>query len=220
MSSNRAPSSSGPRDGGDGPSTSRAPGHNAFRGAGPGPGASRGGGAAGGGAGGGGGGGGGGGQSDRRRNGERYDIVHTRPADVVSKQGKDGTPIQLVSNYYRVKTKPQWRIEHYHVDFMPEVEVLRVRCGILSEHAAVLGKGYLFDGKQLFTTKKFEQDVTVLQGKSKQDIDYTITIKCVGFISAVEPRFLQVLNLILRRSMKGLNLELVGRNLFDPHARV
>lgn len=210
MSSGRAASSSGPRDGGDGPSTSRASGHGDSRGAGPGPGAPRGGGA----------GGGGGGQSERRRNGERYDIVHTRPADVVSKQGKDGTPIQLLSNYYRVKTKPQWRIEHYHVDFKPEVEVLRVRCGILSEHAAILGKGYLFDGKQLFTTKKFEQDVTVLQGKSKQDIDYTITIKCVGFISAVEPRFLQVLNLILRRSMKGLNLELVGRNLFDPHARV
>ncbi|KAH8403084.1 hypothetical protein KR222_004302, partial [Zaprionus bogoriensis] len=163
---------------------------------------------------------GGGRPNERRRNEERYDIVHTRPEDVVTKQGKDGEPIKLLSNFYRVRTKPQWRIEHYHVDFKPEVEALRVRCGILSNHARVLGTGYLFDGKQLFTTKKFEQDVTVLQGKSKQDIEYTITIKRVGFISAVEPRFLQVLNLILRRSMKGLNLEQVGRNLFDPHARV
>lgn len=200
------PSSSGSRIDVTGPSTSRSAVGPA-RGPGSGPGARPRGGDE-------------GGENDRRRKGERYDIVHTRPADVVSKQGKDGAPIKLVSNYYRVKTKPQWRIEHYHVDFKPDIEVLRVRCGVLSNHAAILGKGYLFDGKQLFTTKKFESDVTVLQGKSKQDIDYTITIKCVGFISAAEPRFLQVLNLILRRSMKGLNLELVGRNLFDPHARV
>lgn len=95
-----------------------------------------------------------------------------------------------------------------------------MRCGILSNHAAILGTGYLFDGKQLFTTIKFEQDVTVLQSRSKQDIDYKITIKFVGFISPAEQRFMQVLNLILRRSMKGLHLEQVGRNLFDPQARV
>jgi len=113
-----------------------------------------------------------------------------------------------------------WRIAHYHVDFSPEIEMVRVRCGILSNHAAILGTGYLFDGKQLFTAKKFEENVTVLQSRSNQDVDYTITIKFVGFISTAEQRFMQVLNLILRRSMKGLHLEQVGRNLFDPKARV
>lgn len=160
------------------------------------------------------------GPQNPRRRFDRYEIVHTRPADVVSKIGKDGEPIKLLSNYFRVKTKPQWRIVHYHVEFTPELESVRVRCGVLSEHARSFGAGYLFDGKQLFTTKKFEEDVTVLQVKSKQGIDYTINIKYVGVISSVEPRFLQVLNLILRRSMKGLKLELVGRNLFDPNSRV
>ncbi|EDW63285.1 protein piwi [Drosophila virilis] len=160
------------------------------------------------------------GPNTERRRVDRYEIVNSRPADIVTKRGQDGTPIKLLSNFYRLKTKPQWRIVHYHVDFAPEVEVVRVRCGILSEHARILGTGYLFDGAQLFTTKKFEQDVTVLQATSKQGVNYTITIKFVGYISAAEPRFLQVLNLILRRSMKGLNLEQVGRNLFDPHARI
>lgn len=109
---------------------------------------------------------------------------------------------------------------HYHVQFEPSIENPRVRMGILSDHARVLGSGYLFDGLQLFTIRRYEQDVTVLRGKSKLDIEYTITVKFVGYISTVEPRFLQVLNLILRRSMKGLKLELVGRNLFDPHAKV
>nr|QID20010.1 piwi [Drosophila buzzatii] len=161
----------------------------------------------------------GGPKSDRRRV-DRYEIVNSRPADVVTKQGSDGNRIKLLSNYYRLNTKPQWRIVHYHVDFSPEIEVLRVRCGVLSEHARSLGTGYLFDGSQLFTTKKFDEDVTVLQVTSKQGVNHTITIKYVGYISTAEPRFLQVLNLILRRSMKGLNLEQVGRNLFDPHARI
>lgn len=150
----------------------------------------------------------------------RFEIVHTRPEDVVSKVGRDGEPIRLITNFFRVKTTPKWRIAHYHVDFSPDIEMTRVRCGILSNHAAILGTGYLFDGKQLFTTRKFDQDVTVLQSRSRQDVDYAITIKFVGFISPAEQRFMQVLNLLLRRSMKGLQLEQVGRNLFDPQARV
>ncbi|XP_017858424.1 PREDICTED: protein piwi [Drosophila arizonae] len=161
-----------------------------------------------------------GGHKSDRRPIDRFEIVNTRPADVVTKQGSDGKQIKLLSNYFRLNTKPQWRIVHYHVDFAPEIELVRVRCGVLSEHAKSFGTGYLFDGNQLFTTKKFDEDVTVLQATSKQGVNYTITIKCVGYISTAEPRFLQVLNLILRRSMKGLNLEQVGRNLFDPHARV
>ncbi|KAH8261817.1 hypothetical protein KR038_009051, partial [Drosophila bunnanda] len=158
--------------------------------------------------------------ADRRPRGDRFDIVNTRPADIISKKGTEGQPISLQTNFFRLKTKPEWRIAHYHVQFEPSVENPRVRMGILSDHAKVLGSGYLFDGLQLFTTRKYAQEVTVLRGKSKLDIEYTITVKFVGFISTVEPRFLQVLNLILRRSMKGLNLELVGRNLFDPHAKI
>ncbi|XP_020807330.1 protein piwi [Drosophila serrata] len=157
---------------------------------------------------------------DRRPRGDRFDFVNTRPADILSKKGTEGQPISLQTNFFRLKTKPEWRIAHYHVQFEPSVENSRVRMGILSDHAKVLGSGYLFDGLQLFTTRKYDKEVTVLRGKSKFDIEYTITVKFVGFISTVEPRFLQVLNLILRRSMKGLKLELVGRNLFDPHAKI
>ncbi|ALC39293.1 piwi [Drosophila busckii] len=155
-----------------------------------------------------------------RQRGDRFEIVRTRPSDVLTKVGTDGQPIQLQSNYFSLRTKPQWEIQHYCVDFVPDIEMVRVRCGVLSEHARILGTGYLFDGKQLFTTKKFEENTVVLNTTSKQGVDYTITIKWVGLISTAESRFLQVLNLILRRSMKGLKLEQVGRNLFDPHAKV
>ncbi|BFF94970.1 protein piwi [Drosophila madeirensis] len=161
-----------------------------------------------------------GGPTQERQHLDRFDIVKTRPADVVSKKGHEGEPIRLQSNFFRIQTKPEWRVVHYHVDFEPELENIRVRMGILSNHANILGSGYLFDGKQLFTNKKFEKELTVLCGQSKMGIDYKISVKYVGVISNAEPRFLQVLNLILRRSMKGLKLELVGRNLFDPLAKI
>ncbi|XP_017059225.2 protein piwi [Drosophila ficusphila] len=161
-----------------------------------------------------------GGSAEGRSRRDRFDIVHTRPAELVSKKGAEGNKVLLQTNFFRLNTKPDWRIVHYHVEFEPTIENPRVRMGILSNHADVLGSGYLFDGMQLFTTRKFEQELTMLKGRSKLDIEYTIKIKCVGFISSAEPRFLQVLNLILRRSMKGLNLELVGRNLFDPQAKI
>eukprot|EP00099_Drosophila_melanogaster_P011508 NP_001285825.1 P-element induced wimpy testis, isoform B [Drosophila melanogaster] len=161
-----------------------------------------------------------GGPTERKPWGDQYDYLNTRPAELVSKKGTDGVPVMLQTNFFRLKTKPEWRIVHYHVEFEPSIENPRVRMGVLSNHANLLGSGYLFDGLQLFTTRKFEQEITVLSGKSKLDIEYKISIKFVGFISCAEPRFLQVLNLILRRSMKGLNLELVGRNLFDPRAKI
>ncbi|XP_016945528.3 protein piwi [Drosophila suzukii] len=160
------------------------------------------------------------GPPERKPRGDFFEIVNSRPADLVSKKGTDGKPVMLETNFFRLNTKPEWRIVHYHVEFEPSIENPRVRMGVLSNHANILGSGYLFDGLQLFTTRKFDQQLTVLAGKSKLDIDYKISVKFVGFISTAEPRFLQVLNLILRRSMKGLKLELVGRNLFDPRAKV
>lgn len=35
-----------------------------------------------------------------------------------------------------------------------------------------------------------------------------------------ESQSLQILNLILRRAMGGLELQLVGRNFYDPDAKV
>ncbi|XP_011187514.1 protein piwi [Zeugodacus cucurbitae] len=150
---------------------------------------------------------------------ERYEIVHTRPSDIQTKMGSGGTPITLQTNYYRLLTKPTWRIFQYHVDFSPQIEMRRVRGGMLSEHRELLG-GYLYDGTKLFTSCKLQEDKTVIQAKSKFGDSYTIVIKYVGVISMTEWQSLQILNLILRRSMEGLKLQLVGRNFYDAMAKI
>lgn len=163
--------------------------------------------------------GGGGDEKGRRNVRERYELVHTRPSDVQTKCGSQGQPVSLQTNYFRLLTTPTWRIFQYHVDFSPSVELKRVRGGILSEHRSLLG-GYLYDGSKLFTTTKLRDDKTVLQTKSKNGEEYIITIKFVGIISMTEWQSLQILNLILRRAMGCLKLQLVGRNFFDPVAKI
>ncbi|XP_018800241.1 PREDICTED: protein piwi [Bactrocera latifrons] len=150
---------------------------------------------------------------------ERYEIVHTRPSDIQTKMGSGGAPVTLQTNYYRLLTKPTWRIFQYHVDFSPHIELRRVRGGMLSEHRATLG-GYLYDGTKLFTSCKLAEEKTVIRAKSKFGDSYTIVIKYVGVISMTEWQSLQILNLILRRSMEGLKLQLVGRNFYDALAKI
>lgn len=151
----------------------------------------------------------------------RYEVslVYTKPSDVISKTGSLGKEITLQTNYFRLLTTPTWKIHQYHVSFSPEIELRRLKSGILSEHRELLG-GYLYDGSKLFTTTKLKEEKTILHTKSKQGENYVITVKYVGVISMTEWQSLQILNLILRRSMEGLKLQLVGRNFYDPVAKV
>lgn len=45
-------------------------------------------------------------------------------------------------------------------------------------------------------------------------------MKLVGDIVASDPQYIQFYNILARKSLEYLNLQLVGRNYFDPHAKV
>lgn len=56
--------------------------------------------------------------------------------------------------------------------------------------------------------------------KNREGETIQIKIKHVGIVDVSDAQQIQVLNLILRRAMEGLQLQLVGRNFFDPVAKV
>lgn len=155
----------------------------------------------------------------RGRRRQIYEIVETRPENVTCKQGKSGHEISLRCNYFKLQTTPTWRIYQYHVDFEPNIESRRVRCGLLSEFRDILC-GYIFDGTKAFTNTRLRDDCLEVQATSRRQESIKITIKYVGVISMTEWQSLQVLNLILRRSIEGLKLQLVGRNFYDAVAKV
>jgi len=94
----------------------------------------------------------------------------------------------------------------------------------MNHHRSLLG-GYIFDGTILFCTTQFKPVqnspyVLELVTQSREGENYQIKIKAVGSVEAADNQQFQVLNLILRRAMEGLNLQLVSRNFFDPKAKV
>lgn len=148
-----------------------------------------------------------------------HEIVHTRPQEIDSKCGISGKQLSLQTNYFRLLTTPAWRIYQYHISFSPEVELRRVRGGILSQYKDLFG-GYIYDGMKMFSTTKLRDDLMNLETTSKSGEKYVITVKYVGVISMKESQSLQILNLILRRALEGLKLQLVGKNFFDAVAKI
>ncbi|XP_038122427.1 protein aubergine [Culex quinquefasciatus] len=150
------------------------------------------------------------------------DVVRTRAADCqVTKHGSSGRPIALTANYFRVMHTDGEAMFMYRVDFVPDIESVRVRKALMHQLKPTLG-AILFDGGSMFMsrdkTRNDESEITTKELQSQQD--YLVKIKKVGTIDWTSEMALTVLNLINRRGMGGLRLQQIGRNFFDPNGKV
>lgn len=155
--------------------------------------------------------------------GRREDkILVTKPSNIASKMGTTGTVVSLRANYFPLKCKPNWNIHQYHVDFKPEVHSPGLRKFLVRDILTEKGNiGYIFDGSLLFTVNKItDEPVFERISKGKQGDEYLVIFKFTKNVSTEDSASVQVLNIILRRAMDGLELQLVGRNFFDPDDRV
>ncbi|XP_033236349.1 protein aubergine-like [Drosophila pseudoobscura] len=145
------------------------------------------------------------------------EVVHSRPQGLTTKAGISGTKINVQTNYFKLLKRPCWTIFQYRVDFEPEVDNTRYRRGYLYEHKNILG-GYIFDGTILFCTTQFNFKELVTKNHAGENI--TIKIKHVGLVEAADNQQFQVLNLLLRKAMESLSLQLVSRNYYDAKAKI
>lgn len=108
----------------------------------------------------------------------------------------------------------------YRVDFVPNTDDLFLRKYILKQQKE-LG-GYLFDSSNMiYVTRPLPQDKMEFTCKSRDDTVYKLTVKNTGkSIETTDNMAMQVLNVILRRAMEGLQMQLLGRNLYDPKSKV
>lgn len=148
------------------------------------------------------------------------DTLRTRALDAPKKQGTIGQPLRLQANYFKVLRHIEWTLNQYRVDFAPACDSIRLMQGLISQHKATFG-GYLFDGTQLFMVNRLREDQLSLQCRHERTGElYQLRIVHTGTVDMTNETGIQVLNLILRRAMGGLNLQLVGRNLFDAAAKI
>lgn len=138
-----------------------------------------------------------------------------------SKEGKSGKQITMSANYFKILRKPDFQFTLYRVDFEPEIELDVLRKVFLAKHRQEIG-GYLFDGvNMLYLTQKLPQDKMQFDCESREGSKYVMTIKSTEtVILPTNAMALQTLNVLLRRTMEGLHLQLVGRNLYDPKSKV
>lgn len=125
----------------------------------------------------------------------------------------------MITNHFRLLKKPNWQLYQYRVDFAPNIELRGLRNRLIYEQKPTLG-GYLFDGTMLFLSIKLPNDVTQFMAKDREGNPIQTTVKFVNLVSMATAASVQILNLILRRSMEALKLQLVGRNFFDAVAKV
>jgi aubergine len=145
----------------------------------------------------------------------------TRPDSINSKAGTSGNPVKLSANYFKMVRKPTFAFTLYRVDFEPDFEIEGLRKAFVGRQREYLG-GYLFDGQNmLYLTRRLPDDLVTFQVESREGQEYKMTIKYTGTqIDMTDNRASQILNIILRRTMDGLQMQLVGRNMYDAGNKV
>ncbi|XP_065831086.1 piwi-like protein 1 isoform X3 [Oscarella lobularis] len=141
---------------------------------------------------------------------------HTKPAHVASKKGTSGAPVKIMSNFFRLLTRPDWAIYQYNVQFEPEVPFIRKRRELLHNLADRLGPTRVFDGMQLFMPLRLEERVSDFQSQSRFDeTPHTVKITLTNELPPSSPTCIQMFNIIFRKVMRQLGMKQVGRHYFS-----
>jgi aubergine-like protein len=146
-------------------------------------------------------------------------FIRTKPKGLVTKHGSKGTPISMVTNYYKMLKVPSWNLYQYHVYFDPLIDEKRVKFKILKANQNVLG-AYMYNGTNLYTSTKLEGEAKEFAAQTKTGQVIQVTIKDTGKVEAGDPCYGYFYNGILRRVLFGMELEELGRNFYDRHAAI
>ncbi|XP_076233645.1 aubergine isoform X2 [Calliopsis andreniformis] len=145
--------------------------------------------------------------------------ILTRPPDLHSKKGTTGTSVPLQANYFKLLATTDWCLYQYRVDFAPEEDRTVVRKGLLRLHKETVG-AYVFDGTVLYTSKRIPDVLELWSVRQSDDTKIRITIRLVGQLLKGDPHYIQFFNIIMRKCLDLLKLQLVGRNYYDAHSKV
>lgn len=146
-------------------------------------------------------------------------IIRTKPSCIDSKTGTSGTGVIMSGNYFRLKMNPDFMFTRYRVDFQPVTEDERLRKSLIGRCKTHLG-GYLYDGGSMIFLSRRLKDYEEFALPTKEGMEISVCLKYTGEVKFSDNVATQFLNLVLRRTMQGLKMQLVGRNLYDPAAKV
>ncbi|XP_065335975.1 piwi-like protein Siwi [Cloeon dipterum] len=138
---------------------------------------------------------------------------------IENKKGTSGTPLDLYSNFFEVSKLPNYSFYQYCATFEPEVDRLGERRALLRMHSDTL-KGFLFDGTSLFTNIQYQSDPLVLFAQNSNKENVQILLKRTAQLDNTSSNYNQLLNIIANKCLQLMGLTRLGRNYYDPQARV
>uniref|UniRef100_A0A3Q3ESS0 Piwi-like protein 2 n=1 Tax=Labrus bergylta TaxID=56723 RepID=A0A3Q3ESS0_9LABR len=150
-----------------------------------------------------------------------YSVCMCSPLDrePLHKAGTKGAPITIGSNYIQIRCKNE-AVYQYHVTFIPNVESMAMRFGMMKDHRPTTGEVVAFDGSILYLPVKLE-DVVFLQSVRRTDNEeIKIKIQMTKILPPHSDLCIPFYNVVLRRVMKMIGLKMVGRNHYDPESAI
>lgn len=148
-----------------------------------------------------------------------FKVIKTKPSNIVSKVGTSGTPVNLITNYFKVNEKPDFDLIAYRVDFAPDISSTALKKKIMQCYSKDFGT-HVFDGSQLFLARRLKQDPMEIFHMGKDSRKILIKIRHTNVVDKSDGQFCQILNLFLRTALEVLKLQLVGRHYFDPNTKI
>ncbi|KXJ16819.1 Piwi-like protein 1 [Exaiptasia diaphana] len=153
-----------------------------------------------------------------QKRGGRFSEPVTRPPGL-NKQGSSGREVSLVSNCFLLETRPNFMIYQYNVSFSPEVDSKKVKFGLVMSQESLIGRVRAFDGMTMFLPIKLQDPVTKINTTRRrrdnpdgEPVEITITL--TNELPQDSPTVMQLFNIILRRILKMIDMNQVGRQYY------
>lgn len=134
--------------------------------------------------------------------------------------GSNGQKINLSANYFNLIHAAQWSLYQYHVVMEPQDDRTKEKKGMFSTAVKDIVSGFIFDGTTMYSPVRLPQKETEVFAKDDAEVVTKINIKLVSEVTPFDYHYLQVFNILIRKCMSHLKLQLVQRNYYDAKAKV
>jgi aubergine-like protein len=138
-----------------------------------------------------------------------------------NKKGSGGTPFQALANYFNLESRIEnWKLNQYVVKFNPPEDDTKAKKRMVRTLAPQIGEN-LFDGSMLFTIKWLSDPcVHTVKNERNNDKTHQVKIEFAREVPAGDWQWLQLMNILLRKIFELMELQMVGRDFYDPKAKV
>ena len=136
--------------------------------------------------------------------------------------GSAGQPLDICSNFFEMRKNDQYKgLYQYNVQFSPEIGSSRFKSAMLHKIDGEIGNVRCFDGMTMFMPIELpeKKNVYTVSPDPKPDRPaetFTITIVLTNVVPINSPSTVQLMNIMFRRQLKIINMQLVGRNYYNP----